>query len=149
MHKKGAGNDKQGKDAGNRTLCPYRNFSQAIRIWTKVCKTCACIVVHRMAQCNHLIDWNYLRSWPCVSIAITNLFQNQHWQILVQKTYSIQNTYSILRFESSDLKNRGLTFYATHTKVRFKNLCTKFWNRCCYSTMYQIFVIQIAFQSSD
>ena len=28
--KKGAGNDKQGKDAGNRTLCPYRNFSQAI-----------------------------------------------------------------------------------------------------------------------
>ena len=22
--------DKQGKDAGNRTLCPYRNFSQAI-----------------------------------------------------------------------------------------------------------------------
>ena len=32
MYKKGAGNDKQGKDAGNRTLCPYRNFSQAI-IW--------------------------------------------------------------------------------------------------------------------
>ena len=30
MYKIGAGNDKQGKDAGNRTLCPYRNFSQAI-----------------------------------------------------------------------------------------------------------------------
>ena len=30
MYKKGAGNDKQGKDAGNRTLYPYRNFSQAI-----------------------------------------------------------------------------------------------------------------------
>ena len=30
MYKKGAGNDKRGKDAGNRTLCPYRNFSQAI-----------------------------------------------------------------------------------------------------------------------
>ena len=30
MYKKGTGNDKQGKDAGNRTLCPYRNFSQAI-----------------------------------------------------------------------------------------------------------------------
>ena len=30
MYKKGVGNDKQGKDAGNRTLCPYRNFSQAI-----------------------------------------------------------------------------------------------------------------------
>ena len=30
MYKKGAGNDKQGKDVGNRTLCPYRNFSQAI-----------------------------------------------------------------------------------------------------------------------
>ena len=32
MYKKGAGNDKQGKDAGNRTLCPYRNFGQAIKI---------------------------------------------------------------------------------------------------------------------
>ena len=31
MYKKGAGNHKQGKDAGNRTLCPYRNFSQAIK----------------------------------------------------------------------------------------------------------------------
>ena len=30
MYKKGAENDKQGKDAGNRTLCLYRNFSQAI-----------------------------------------------------------------------------------------------------------------------
>ena len=30
MYKKGAGNDKQGKDEGNRTLCSYRNFSQAI-----------------------------------------------------------------------------------------------------------------------
>ena len=30
MYKKGAGDDKQGKDAGNRTLCPYRNFSQEI-----------------------------------------------------------------------------------------------------------------------
>ena len=30
MYKKGAGNDKQGKDVGNRTLCPYRNFSQAL-----------------------------------------------------------------------------------------------------------------------
>ena len=29
MYKKGTGNDKQGKDAGNRTLCRYRNFSQA------------------------------------------------------------------------------------------------------------------------
>ena len=34
MYKKGTGNDKQGKDAGNRTLCPYRNFSQAIRTHT-------------------------------------------------------------------------------------------------------------------
>ena len=32
MYKKGTGNDKQGKDAGNRTLCPYRNFSQAISV---------------------------------------------------------------------------------------------------------------------
>ena len=31
MYKKGTGNDKQGKEAGNRTFCPNRNFSQAIR----------------------------------------------------------------------------------------------------------------------
>ena len=30
MLKEGTGNDKQGKDAGNRTLCSCRNFSQAI-----------------------------------------------------------------------------------------------------------------------
>ena len=34
-------------------------------------------------------------------------------------------------------------------KVQFKNLCTKFWNCCCYLTMYQIFLTQIAFQGSD
>ena len=33
MYKKGTGNDKQRKDAGNRTLFPYRNFSQAINIF--------------------------------------------------------------------------------------------------------------------
>ena len=32
MYKKGTGNDKQGKDAGNRKLCPYRNFSRAIKV---------------------------------------------------------------------------------------------------------------------
>ena len=31
MYKEGTGNDKQRKDAGNRMLCPYRNFSQAIK----------------------------------------------------------------------------------------------------------------------
>ena len=30
-------------------------------------------------------------------------------------------------------------------KVRFKDLWTKFLNICHYSTMYQIFLIQIAF----
>ena len=30
MYKKGTGNDKQRKDAGNRMLCLYRTFSQAI-----------------------------------------------------------------------------------------------------------------------
>ena len=30
MYKKRTGNNKRRKDAGNRTLCPYRNFSQAI-----------------------------------------------------------------------------------------------------------------------
>ena len=36
MYKKGAGNDKQGKDAGNRTLCMHRTFSQAIKLRTFV-----------------------------------------------------------------------------------------------------------------
>ena len=31
---KGTGNYKQRKDAGNRRLCPYRNFSQAIILST-------------------------------------------------------------------------------------------------------------------
>ena len=34
MCKKGTGNDKQGKEAGNRTICSNRNFSQAIIIDT-------------------------------------------------------------------------------------------------------------------
>ena len=32
MYKIGTGDDKQRKDAGNRTLCAYRNFSQAIKV---------------------------------------------------------------------------------------------------------------------
>ena len=31
------------------------------------------------------------------------------------------------------------------TKIPFKILWTKFWYSCCYSTMYQILLIQIAF----
>ena len=31
------------------------------------------------------------------------------------------------------------------TKVRLKTPCTKFSNRCCFSTIYQIFIIQISF----
>ena len=34
MYKKETGNDKQGKDAGNRALCQCRNFSQAIMLST-------------------------------------------------------------------------------------------------------------------
>ena len=30
---KGIGSDKRKKDTGNRTLCPYRNFNQAIISW--------------------------------------------------------------------------------------------------------------------
>ena len=36
MYKKGTGNDKQRKDEGNRTLCLYRNFSQAIITYTHI-----------------------------------------------------------------------------------------------------------------
>ena len=61
MYKKGAGNDKQGKEAGNRTLCPYRNFSRAIihckvlmvmfyrlryQNWTKF----SCVLPHLVAK---------------------------------------------------------------------------------------------------
>ena len=45
MYKKGAGNDKQGKDAGNRTLCPYRNFSQAIKIMNEYSIYLFCITI--------------------------------------------------------------------------------------------------------
>ena len=38
---------------------------------------------------------------------------------------------------------------ANKTKVRFKNQCTRFWNRCCLSAMYQFFLVEISFQSSD
>ena len=44
MYKKGAGNDKQEKDAGNRTLCPYRNFSQAIMGNIKYLRDIRCIL---------------------------------------------------------------------------------------------------------
>ena len=36
MYQKGTVNDKQRKDAGNLTLCPYRNFSQAIMMKNKL-----------------------------------------------------------------------------------------------------------------
>ena len=39
MYKKETENDKQGNDMGNRTLCPYRNFSQAIKLHIKHSKT--------------------------------------------------------------------------------------------------------------
>ena len=44
----------------------------------------------------------------------------------------------------STIKNKE-----TMAKVRFKTLWTKSWDRYCYSTMSQIFLIQITFQSSD
>ena len=42
-----------------------------------------------------------------------------------------------------------MTYMETGLKVRFQNLWTKFWDGYCLSTMYQIFLIQIAFQSPD
>ena len=52
-------------------------------------------------------------------------------------------------FVSNSKPLQSLVQFLRVSKVRFKNLCAKFWNRCCYSTIYQIFLIQIAFQSSD
>ena len=43
MYKKGTGNGKKGKDAGNRTLCLYGNVSQAIRYL----KECALIHISK------------------------------------------------------------------------------------------------------
>ena len=54
MYKKGAGNEKQGKDAGNRTLCPYGNFSQAIMGCTQL--PYAARLVARMDQGHGLLD---------------------------------------------------------------------------------------------
>ena len=52
--KKGTGNDKQGKDAGNRTLCPYRNFSQAIMVDFQSLKYC--IVAKILSNRSRLIE---------------------------------------------------------------------------------------------
>ena len=61
MYKKGAGNDKQGKDAGNRTLCPYRNFSQAIICGTNcygsMKTTLKCVVI-----CFGLVNTVFVRA---------------------------------------------------------------------------------------
>ena len=55
MYKKGAGNDKQGKDAGNRTLCPYRNFSQAINYHSRTAKVNFCWIWWTDSTHGHII----------------------------------------------------------------------------------------------
>ena len=57
-------------------------------------------------------------------------------------SFQVWNTLSLM--EKHLLKEKTL-----FVKVRFKHVGTKFWNRCHYSTMYQIFLIQIALKSSD
>ena len=71
MYKKGAGNDKQGKDAGNRTLCPYRNFSQAImyRIGSKNLLLIRAVfkVVHRRQK----LTTDFLKLFELTSLVVT------------------------------------------------------------------------------
>ena len=69
MYKKGAGNDKQGKDAGNRTLRPYRNFSQAIKLQTKD----ECALPSDLISLIFLIDVKELKSNKCIEFFLDKL----------------------------------------------------------------------------
>ena len=59
--KKGAGNDKQGKDVGNRTLCPYRNFNQAINDDTVTQRT-------TFVSCNTMFTSHFYYPWSCTIV---------------------------------------------------------------------------------
>ena len=52
MYKKGLGTMNKKKDAGNRTLCPYRNFSQAINFITRHLHT---VIMLRIFSCPVLL----------------------------------------------------------------------------------------------
>ena len=78
MYKKGAGNDKQGKDAGNRTLWPYRNFSQAIMIESIAnccCHSCLKIIKEDKLNSDYFIlDIKILNGSVSPTLALPCLF---------------------------------------------------------------------------
>ena len=75
MYKKGAGNDKQGKDAGNRTLCPKRNFSQAIMTEeSPKIKLCSVKVLKRYLNKENLIHGRQTTTISKFSALICLLF---------------------------------------------------------------------------
>ena len=81
MYKKGAGNDKQRKDAGNRTLCPYRNFSQAISF-----SYCAIFLPLRFygTECPHTNDTglNLPGKTQVIKIDRTSILNNDSWLLV-------------------------------------------------------------------
>ena len=64
--KKGAGNDKQGKDAGNRTLCPYRNFSQAVTVVTNASYTAVPLNIRRQEKMLYVWYPKHEKDWVTI-----------------------------------------------------------------------------------
>ena len=94
---------------------------------------------------NVKIDWNisgyiifYIR-YPSLVGIIKQSVKSHWWNSLENFSYTLSVIYDIQREAP----------FGQPAKVCFKNLWTKFWNCCHYLTMYQIFLIQIAFWSSD
>ena len=114
MYKKGAGNDKQGKDAGNRTLCPYRNFIQAIMFLNERTHTkfvdlllLTSLVPALIRICLRLVAWEFevINS----SRRPTLFGQLKNWPVKFA-SYFVQ-----MRLEVSDLKFKLTTwlFYSS------------------------------------
>ena len=120
MYKKEAGNDKRRKDTGNRTLCPYRNFSQAIMFrlaylvdptvqrreckvrWESLLRLCLIKTIIYVAwfssQTSLLVFQNLHHLKPqqhCTNDRITQLFYNLQleYNFLQQSKFSWENYY--------------------------------------------------------
>ena len=67
MYRKGAGNDRQRKDVGNRMLCPKRNFSQAIHFFITRRKSS-----HNLSKFSDDIFTNFMKK--TVSVCLIAIF---------------------------------------------------------------------------
>ena len=94
----------------------------AFRVWFR---NLAIVTMYFLSDFTQIKAWSHLQHFLATSVHyVLHSKRFQAWPGLMDRSYITLN-------------------------VRFKNLWTKFWDRLCYSTMYQIFLIQIAFQRSD